>query len=679
MQDWLNAIPQSLRLVQQIQGYGSSVCFLTFRCSRLIQEEICKIKDDQELTREEISSHFGKNCLQVIDVTNIKITKYLLAEDVHANNCLQHAKTLKPILQELISTVSRLPIESWQHDLEQLITNLKKKGTNKEPKNFESPIQGKSHPLEPPLGDFSIFLEPLVAILKQFRSKFVSELHLERQFTGAVHENMVESILTPSRHPKTSNQPRSDTDNDYKHDRTDSVCNVSLLFQETKKKQVNLTTVPEDRDDRFKIFKSMVAMGDNYKVITFGVILEGKYWSAFSYNHYTKEIADIAFRLNLSEEADEVKYLLAWKHIRDTLLSQKQVLIQRGLQIPHSDQATRPQPKSILENSTSESEREDDKAALQVLSYQKLSESHNVWKVELQCENGKKFHNEYGPYLILKQQNTVDFSVSIPLEVQLLKKYNAETLPVLHWQWGHKRKYYEILLPLLPQHSPHSIVCLEKYVVSVIKELNRIHSLGIIHRDIKPSNICYNSFSQTATIIDFGLSTTIEQNTSTGTRFYMSPDVVLTTKSDIWCFGKSILELLMNLYPKIDDALLSPIDDCRHNPPLQSQVDDILIRIKSQIPEALKLLDLISAMLKVDASNRISSGELVNMVITFQYFATKEPLNAFIKSDNTKKKKKPSKKIELKTEVVDKENANIQPTATQVSISIGKSKKAFGE
>jgi hypothetical protein len=147
---------------------------------------------------------------------------------------------------------------------------------------------------------------------------------------------------------------------------------------------------------------------------------------------------------------------------------------------------TKSKPDATKANTTTK------KVDLELASFQRISVGHNVWKVELQCENGQKLHKEYGPCLVLKQQKSVDSTASIPPEVQFLISYNAETLPVLHWQWCENRKYYQILMPLLPQHSPQSLDSFEKYVVVVVKQLNKIHSLGIIHRDIKPSNICFD-------------------------------------------------------------------------------------------------------------------------------------------------------------------------------------------
>jgi serine/threonine protein kinase len=199
---------------------------------------------------------------------------------------------------------------------------------------------------------------------------------------------------------------------------------------------------------------------------------------------------------------------------------------------------------------------------LNIASCERLFESHNVWKVVLKCETGKKFHAKYGPLLIIKAELHDPLQL-VPNEVEMMLKYNSKLLPVLDWRLIEGGSRYLILMPLLTQDVPSTMSCLERYAKATIMELHKIHCLGIIHRDIKPSNICYDSKTGICTIIDFGVATDkTDCNLIPGTRKFMSPDLKISPKSDVWSLGRSLLEILVAL--KKLDLSLEVIGDCYH-------------------------------------------------------------------------------------------------------------------
>lgn len=100
------------------------------------------------------------------------------------------------------------------------------------------------------------------------------------------------------------------------------------------------------------------------------------------------------------------------------------------------------------------------------------------------------------------------------------------------------------------------IISIFNFFEQLVNGLNEIHSKCILHRDIKTLNIFIKD-KKTVKIGDFGSSKILNEklftNTIIGTPFYLCPEICdesyYTYKSDIWCLGIVLYEMLTGTYP----------------------------------------------------------------------------------------------------------------------------------
>ena len=139
-------------------------------------------------------------------------------------------------------------------------------------------------------------------------------------------------------------------------------------------------------------------------------------------------------------------------------------------------------------------------------------------------------------------------------------------------------------------------------IIPCINEgLHALHEAGIIHKDLKPSNIMMNSDGETVSIIDFGISSIVEDGntvlvTKTGmTPEYSAPETfknIFLRESDYYSFGITVFELI-----------------CGYTPYANMQPEEINQYFSVQripYPEEMPLIlqDFISALTYFDISNR---------------------------------------------------------------------------
>ncbi len=139
-------------------------------------------------------------------------------------------------------------------------------------------------------------------------------------------------------------------------------------------------------------------------------------------------------------------------------------------------------------------------------------------------------------------------------------------------------------------------------VIPCVNEgLHALHEAGIIHKDLKPSNIMANSDGETYSIIDFGISSVIDNGntvlvTKTGmTPEYSAPETfknLFLKESDYYSFGITLFELF-----------------CGYTPYANLQPDEIEQYVSVQripFPENMSPLfqDIISALTYHDISYR---------------------------------------------------------------------------
>ena len=138
-------------------------------------------------------------------------------------------------------------------------------------------------------------------------------------------------------------------------------------------------------------------------------------------------------------------------------------------------------------------------------------------------------------------------------------------------------------------------------IPTVNEGLHILHSNGIIHKDVKPSNIMLNNDGRTAAIIDFGISSIIDNGstvivTKTGlTPEYSAPETfrnLFLNESDYYSFGITIYELY-----------------CGHSPSQRltgEQIEQFALLQKLPLPDEMEpeLKDLINALTYPDIRNR---------------------------------------------------------------------------
>lgn len=172
------------------------------------------------------------------------------------------------------------------------------------------------------------------------------------------------------------------------------------------------------------------------------------------------------------------------------------------------------------------------------------------------------------------------------------------------------------------------------YFKQIIYGLNYAHAFSIIHRDLKPENILIHSLNPPLIkIADWGMAAfappSLELETSCGSPHYASPEIVhghkySGTATDIWSCGVILFALLTGRLPFDDKnvrTLLSKVKAGKYDIP--AWVD----------PQAQ---DLISRMLTVDASQRISVSSLVpsNNILDLRTCAYRFPTFLFILGSN---------------------------------------------
>lgn len=142
---------------------------------------------------------------------------------------------------------------------------------------------------------------------------------------------------------------------------------------------------------------------------------------------------------------------------------------------------------------------------------------------------------------------------------------------------------------------------LKNIIPNINEGLKAIHDAGIIHKDLKPSNIMLNADGETVSIIDFGISSAVDDNntilvTKTGmTPEYSAPETfknIYYEGSDYYSFGITLFELF-----------------CGYTPYANMQPDEIeqyvlvqRIPFPEDMPDLLQ--DFIAALTYYDITNR---------------------------------------------------------------------------
>lgn len=130
---------------------------------------------------------------------------------------------------------------------------------------------------------------------------------------------------------------------------------------------------------------------------------------------------------------------------------------------------------------------------------------------------------------------------------------------------------------LAEQSDPWTPAHASRFLLQLASALTAAHAEGVCHRDLKPENIIVRNPGQAdeaAVIIDFGIATLVEGNTSSattrvaGSPAYMAPEQLLgrpTAASDQYSLGLIAFELLTNRRLHDFEIEIAPQEVARHN------------------------------------------------------------------------------------------------------------------
>ena len=205
----------------------------------------------------------------------------------------------------------------------------------------------------------------------------------------------------------------------------------------------------------------------------------------------------------------------------------------------------------------------------------------------------------------------------VQYEIQLMKKLRGYKNIVKFFEDIHTDKYYCIIMENISGGNLLSLINKRtklpektaKYIFKqLIETLKYIHSQNIAHRDIKPDNILID-LNNTIKICDFGVGKEIKSGQllydPCGTPAFVAPEVLGNTpydlfKTDIWSCGVVLYSMVSGFFPFRGNN-----DYELH----QSILNGEYPTLNDISPE---LQDLISKILEVDVSKRITLNDILN-------------------------------------------------------------------
>ncbi|MCB1144263.1 MAG: diguanylate cyclase [Leptospiraceae bacterium] len=211
----------------------------------------------------------------------------------------------------------------------------------------------------------------------------------------------------------------------------------------------------------------------------------------------------------------------------------------------------------------------------------------------------KRLREDYpSPGQIKKLENEFKIAKSLNhpniIQVQSLEKWNHTYVLVMEDIGA------ESFTDLIPQKNL-SIDSFLKLSISIVESLIHLHSKNIIHKDVNPSNIIWNPDTNQIKLIDFGLSSYIQQNLDStsmdhleGTLAYISPEQTgrisrgLDHRTDLYSLGATFYFLLTGVQPFVcNDSLeyvhshlaLTPLSPNEINNAIPTTLSGILMKL----------------------------------------------------------------------------------------------------
>ncbi len=177
----------------------------------------------------------------------------------------------------------------------------------------------------------------------------------------------------------------------------------------------------------------------------------------------------------------------------------------------------------------------------------------------------QKYHTSYRDAIPLALDHKgiikIHFVVAVRLERISGGPYSLEIKKITKFEYA---LGMDVLLTVMPYGSekmslshvldkgPISSEKILQIAKALLKALRHLHEKGFAHHDLKPANILLDDKGE-VTVIDFGLSTGINEKTSLGTCAYSSPEQfdgeISGDSHDIFSFGVTMFESKHDIYP----------------------------------------------------------------------------------------------------------------------------------
>ena len=235
-----------------------------------------------------------------------------------------------------------------------------------------------------------------------------------------------------------------------------------------------------------------------------------------------------------------------------------------------------------------------------------------------------KTNIEEKPYF--RRELEVMYKIHHPNVVKLFGHFEDNNYCYFIMEYIKKGNVYSLLtLDKKRKLSPQIVASIIKDVIYAVYFLHNMNP-PIIHRDIKPENVLLTE-ELTAKLTDFGWSNYIseedERRTVCGTPIYLAPEIIKEhghdERVDVWCIGVLLFELITGSVPFTG----SDIDTLKTN----------ILHLKISWPKDINqdVKNLISKILKIEPSQRLSLEEILNEPFITKYFP--DALNGLILPD----------------------------------------------
>ena len=224
-----------------------------------------------------------------------------------------------------------------------------------------------------------------------------------------------------------------------------------------------------------------------------------------------------------------------------------------------------------------------------------------------------KTNIEEKPYF--RRELEVMYKIHHPNVVKLFGHFEDNNYCYFIMEYINKGNVYNLLtLDKKRQLSTKFVASIMKDVISATYFLHYMNP-PIIHRDIKPENVLLNE-GIVAKLTDFGWSNYIqedkERKTVCGTPIYLAPEIIKEQghdeRVDIWCIGVLLFELINGTVPFKGNDIET----------LKSNILHLRIAWPKEMNPDAK--DLISKILKLDPSQRISLEDMLEHPFFLKYF-----------------------------------------------------------